>query len=96
MKKKPNNSAELTVAYIKQALKDVFIKPSVFADNIVDRISDDIASKKDLYRRDYFAFKQYLERVYFQRMSDKMVCQVFKAFAYLLTASVICCISART
>ena len=73
-------SAELTVAYIKQALKDVFIKPSVFADNIVDRISDDIASKKDLYRRDYFAFKQYLERVYFQRMSDKMVCQVFKAF----------------
>ena len=73
-------SAEITIAYIKQALKDIFVKPSVFASSIVDRISDDIAAKKELYKKDFPSFKHYLEKVYFQRMSEKMVCQVFKAF----------------
>lgn len=71
---------EMTVAYIKKALEDVLIKPSVFAENIVDRMSNDISAKKEIYQNDFEAFKTYLNKVYFQRMSDKMANQVFKAF----------------
>lgn len=71
---------EMTVAYIRKALDDILTKPSVFAQNIVDRMSDDVAAKKDLFGADHAAFKEYLYKVYFQRMSDKMMAQVFKAF----------------
>jgi len=71
---------EMTVAYIKKALEDIFVKPSVFAQNIVDRMSDDIAMRREQYVGDIEAFKLYLNKVYFQRMSDKMMNQVFKAF----------------
>lgn len=71
---------EMTVAYIKKSLDDIFTKPSVFAQNIVDRMSDDIASKKDIYYGNSQEFKNYLKRAYLQRMSPKMTQQVFKAF----------------
>lgn len=71
---------EMTVAYIKKALEDIFIKPSVFADSIVNRMSDDISERKEQYKADFDAFKTYLEKVYFRRMSMKMISQVFKAF----------------
>lgn len=71
---------EMTVAYIKKALDDILIKPSVFAQNIVDRMSDDIAERKEQYQNDFDAFEQYLDKVYFQRMTEKMVTQVFRAF----------------
>lgn len=73
-------SPEMTVAYIKKALEDILVKPSVFADSIVHRMSDDISSKKERYRADIEAFEHYLNKVYFQRMSTKMVQKVFKAF----------------
>ena len=73
-------TAEMTVAYIKKALEDILIKPSVFAQNIVDRMSNDIANRKDIYINDFEAFKVFLNRVYFLRMSEKMIVQVFKAF----------------
>ena len=73
-------SPEMTVAYIKKALEDIFVRPSVFAQNIVNRMSDDIASKKDIYWKDTDAFQSFLNRVYFERMSEKMANQVFKAF----------------
>ena len=73
-------TAEMVVAYIRKALVDILIKPSVFADNIVNRMSDDIAAKKDLYSSDKKGFHAYLQRVYFSRMSEKMVGKVFKAF----------------
>jgi len=71
---------EMTVAYIKKALDDILTKPSVFAQNIVDRMSNDIAAKKEIYYNDIEAFNIYLNKVYFQRMSEKMINQVFKAF----------------
>lgn len=71
---------EMTVAYIKKALDDIFIRPSVFAESIVNRMSDDIAERKEQYQSDFEAFELYLNKVYFQRMSTKMVNQVFKAF----------------
>lgn len=73
-------TAEMVVAYIRKALVDILIKPSVFADNIVNRMSDDIAAKKDLYSSDKKGFHAYLQRVYFSRMSEKMLGKVFKAF----------------
>ena len=73
-------TAEITVAFITKALGDIFTKPSVFAKSIVDRMSNDIAAKKEIYRGDYNSFKSYLEKVYFPRMSTKMINQVFKAF----------------
>lgn len=73
-------TSEMAVAYIKKALDDILIKPSVFAQNIVDRMSNDIASRKEFYSSDYEAFKKFLNRVYFQRMSEKMINLVFKAF----------------
>lgn len=71
---------EMTVAYIKKALDDIFTKPSVFAQNIVNRMSDDVSERKEQYQNDFEAFEQYLDKVYFQRMTEKMVNQVFKAF----------------
>lgn len=71
---------EMTVAYIKKALDDILVKPSVFAQNIIDRMSDDIASKKDIYRGEFEAFRVFLNKVYLQRMSEKMRNQVFRAF----------------
>ena len=71
---------EMTVAYIKQALDCVLTKPSVFAQNIVDRISDDIANRKDIFLNDLKVLNNYLEKVYFSRMSAKVKNQVFKAF----------------
>lgn len=73
-------SPELTVAYIKQALEDILSKPSVFAQNIVDRMSDDVANRKDQYHSDIPAFRAYLNKVYFQRMPNKMINQIFRAF----------------
>ena len=73
-------SPEITVAYIKQALEDIFSKPAVFAQNIVDRMSDDVANRKEQYHSDIPAFRNYLNKVYFQRMPVKMANQVFKAF----------------
>lgn len=73
-------SAEITVAYIKKALEDIFIKPSVFADSIVNRMSDDISSRKELFRNDFDGFTLFLDKVYFQRMSAKMIAKVFTAF----------------
>lgn len=73
-------SQEMTVAYVKQALHNIFSKPPVFAQNIVDRLSDEIAEKKDIYKDDYEAFRTFLQKAYLRRMSNKMVTQVFKAF----------------
>ena len=73
-------SPEMIVAYIRKALDDILVKPSVFAQNIVNRMSDDVAIKKEIYHSDFGAFESYLNKVYFQRMSEKMVMQVFKAF----------------
>lgn len=71
---------EMTVAYIKKALEDILIKPSVFAQSIVSRMSDDLATKRALYLKDFEALELYLNKVYFQRMTDKMITQVFRAF----------------
>lgn len=71
---------EMTVAYIKKALDDILVKPSVFAQNIVDRMSNDIASKRDIYRGEFESFRTFLNKVYLQRMSAKMLNQVFRAF----------------
>lgn len=73
-------SQEMTIAHIKKALDDILTKPSVFADNIVDRMSDDIDQKRELYKHDFKGFEAYLRRVYFDRMSEKMAQNVFKAF----------------
>lgn len=71
---------EMTVAYVKKALDDIFTKPAIFAQKIVNRMSDDLASKKERFLADQSAFETYLEKVYFCRMSPKMVKDVFKAF----------------
>ena len=71
---------EMTVAYIKKALEDIFVKPSVFADSIVHRMSDDIAARKELFQDDYDGFSLFLDKVYFRRMSTKMLTKVFTAF----------------
>lgn len=55
-------SQEMTVAYIKQALHNIFSKPPVFAQNIVDRLSNEIAEKKDIYKNDFAAFKTFLKK----------------------------------
>lgn len=71
---------EITVAYIKKSLDDILVKPSVFAQNVVDRMSDDIAKKREIYKGDFEAFEVFLNKVYLQRMSEKMIRQVFRAF----------------
>ncbi len=73
-------SREITIAYIKKALEDILIKPSIFVSNIVNRMSDDIAAKKDIYSDNYSSFDTYINKVYLDRFSEKMVTQVFKAF----------------
>lgn len=71
---------EIVAGYIKESLENIFVKPSVFAQNIVDRMSDDVAERKEQYQNDFIAFEQYLNKVYFQRMSDRMIEKVFRSF----------------
>ena len=73
-------SPEMTVAYIKQALKKLFVVPSLFARSVVEKMSDDIASKRDMFLGDFDRFSEFLNKVYLSRMSPKMFNQVFRAF----------------
>ncbi len=73
-------SPEMVVAHIKQALKKLFVVPSLFARSVVEKMSDDISSKRDMFSGDFDRFNAFLNKVYFSRMSPKMFNQVFRAF----------------
>lgn len=73
-------SPEMVVAYIKQTLEKLFVVPSLFARSVVEKMSDDISSKRDMFLGDFDRFVAFLNKVYFSRMSPKMFNQVFRAF----------------
>lgn len=74
-------SQETTIANIKNVLKDVLIKPPIFINNMVDRITNELARNRDIFGiKDPESFDKYIKSAYLDRMSDLMKKQVFKAF----------------
>lgn len=69
---------ETVAAHIRNMLDGVLTKPPVFIKKIIDTITEDLATKKDVYKNDDEMFSNYLINKYFSRMSDKMFISVFK------------------
>lgn len=74
-------SQETTIANIKNILKDVLIKPPIFINNMVDRITEELARNYDvLMLKDDSSFDRYINNTYLNRMSDSMKEKVFRTF----------------
>lgn len=73
-------SRDTTIAHITNILNNILVKPPVFAKNIVDFLSEDIAAKKDIYMGETKQFKEYIKMKFITKMPDAMKVNVFKAF----------------
>lgn len=69
---------ETVAAHIRNMLDGVLTKPPVFIKKIIDTITEDLATKKDVYKNDDEMLSNYLINKYFSRMSDKMFVSIFK------------------
>lgn len=73
-------SKETTIAHIKNVLINILIKPPVFAKNVVNMMTEDIASKREVYKNEIPEFKKYIKTKYISRMSEPMKIKAFRAF----------------
>lgn len=71
---------EQTVEKYLFDMYSLFIQQPCFLDNIIDKMSDDIANNKDLFRNNYTELKKYICTKYLPKLNDVMVKKVFKAF----------------
>ena len=73
-------SQEITIANIKNILKDILIKPPIFIKNIVDTLTEDLKEKSKLYINEDEKFKLYLKNKYISKMSESMKLKTMRAF----------------
>lgn len=73
-------SKELTIGFIKAVLEKILIKPPLFVHDVVDKLTDDLVSKKEIYVKAPSELKKYLKSKYFDRMSDTMKKATFRTF----------------
>ncbi len=73
-------SKETTIAHITNVLNYLLVKPPVFAKNIVDFLSEDIAEKKEIYLGQEKKFDEYINSKFIKKMTEPMKINVFKAF----------------
>lgn len=71
-------SKEETIAFIKELYQEILVKPPFYIGNVLNKLTDDLVIQKENFRDDYDTLKFYLEKRYFNRMSDKMFLNVFK------------------
>ncbi|MBO5289192.1 MAG: hypothetical protein J6B11_07330, partial [Spirochaetales bacterium] len=69
---------EETIAFIKELYQEILVKPPFYIGNVLNKLTDDLVIQKENFRDDYDTLKFYLEKRYFNRMSDKMFLNVFK------------------
>ena len=67
------------LADIQSAYNSVFIKSPLLISNITDKLTDDLAEKKDIFGNDTVQLGSYLRRRYFFHMTDKMLIKTFKS-----------------
>ena len=72
-------SKEVTIANIKNILKDILIKPPIFIKNIIEMLTEDLNGKGDLYKDSYNILTQYLNNKYYNRMPYSMKITTLKA-----------------
>lgn len=71
-------SKEETIAFIKELYQEVLVKPPYYIGSVFDKLTDDLVIQKQNFHDDYDTLKFYLEKRYFNRMSDKMFLMIFK------------------
>jgi len=71
---------ETIAGLIEEMLKQILVRPPIFASKITDLISSDIAEKKWIFLEDEEEFNTYLNNKYLNRTEIKMKMQIFKAF----------------
>lgn len=73
-------SRETTIAHINNMLNNIFVKPPIFATNIIDMLTEDLVREKNIYEHNVEALKKYLDKKYFERMPDVMKNKCFRTF----------------
>lgn len=72
-------SKEVTIANIKNVLKDILIKPPIFVKNIIHMLTEDLNGKGSLYKDSYDILAQYLHNKYYNKMPYSMKVTSLKA-----------------
>lgn len=70
-------SAETVIAHIKNIYTEILIKPPVFIKNIVELLTEDLKTKKEIYKNEYNKLQDYLNNKYFSKMSISMKKKLF-------------------
>lgn len=70
-------SSETVIAHIKNIYYGILIKPPVFIKNIVNLLTEDLKTKKNIYITEYNKLQDYLNSKYFSKMSIAMKKKVF-------------------
>lgn len=71
---------ETIAGLIEEMLKQILIRPPIFASKITDLICGDIAETKWIFLEDEEKFNTYINNKYLNRTERKMKMQIFKAF----------------
>ena len=71
---------EIIYGLIDEMLKGLLIRPSMYASQIIDLITNDISQIKWIFLEDEEKFDSYLNNKYLNKMGKVMKMQVFKAF----------------
>ena len=72
-------SKEVTIANIKNIIKDILIKPPIFIKNAIEMLTEDLNGKGSLYKDSYDILTQYLNNKYYNRMPYAMKLTTLKA-----------------
>lgn len=70
---------ETTIACIKNALKDILVKPPVFIKKVVDLLTDELDGKYELFKDNDEVFDNYLNNKYYSKMSNTMKTSTFRS-----------------
>lgn len=71
---------ETTIACIKNAVKDILVKPPVFIKKVVDLLTDELDGKYELFKDNVEVFDNYLNNKYYSKMSNSMKISTFRSF----------------
>lgn len=72
-------SKEQILSDIKSAYSSIFIKSPILISNVIDKLTDDLAEKKNIFEGDVSQLDTYLRNNYFLHMNAKMIEKTFKA-----------------
>lgn len=71
---------DTTISLIRNIFLNIFIKPPIFINNIIEMLSEDMKNNKDIYKFAPDELEPFLKRKYFEKMHISMVQSVLKAY----------------